>query len=265
MKELGMDSEATYKEVGNQFPKLPLNEVICGDALEVMRNFPSRSIDLVVTSPPYDIRQGVGYKAINEDILFLKLYSEFLDSIFNEIYRIIKDNGQFCLNLKNRVINKTLVPPTWVLFLKSIKKFKLKSLIIWKYAGSFDSSFLRFHNDYEFIFHFTKSEEYFINKNKDLTSVWYIPHTMPKKERTGHPTQYPEKLVQKILKMLSKQNDVILDPFLGSGTTCVVAKKLRRRWIGIEMNPEYIDIAQKRLSELMFYKPLEKFGGEVKG
>jgi len=239
---------------------LPLNQILLGDCMEVLKSFPKRSINLVVTSPPYDVRFGAGYKAKNQDVLFLKLYSNFLDGVCNEIFRILRENGQFFINLKSRVIDKTIIPPTWILFLESIKRFKLKSLIIWKYAGSFDSSFLRFRNDYEFIFHFTKSDNIYLNKDGNLSSVWYIPHTMTKEERTEHPTQYPEKLVERILKTCSHKLDIILDPFVGSGTTCVSAHKLGRQFIGIDLNPSYFELAKKRLQKVgAFSKRIEDY------
>lgn len=235
-----------------------LGKIIQGDCEEVLQKIPSGTVDLVITSPPYDVRFGSGYKAIKQDILFLKLYSTFLDGIISEIHRVLKPTGQFFLNLKNRVENKKLIPPTWILFLESIQKLKLRSLIIWKYAGSFDSTFLRFRNDYEFIFHFTKGDKWYLDKKADLSSVWYISHVMSNEERTGHPTQYPEKLVKKIILTTTKDggNEIILDPFTGSGTTAVVAKRLNKRFIGIELDPEYAKTAEERLRRTVRNKPL---------
>ena len=227
-----------------------LNEVIEGDCVEKLKDLPDNSVDLVVTSPPYDNIEGSGYSKGKKDILFLKLYSDFFDGVLNEIYRVLKPTGQLYLNLKSGTINKTLVTPHWIEFLESFKQFKLKSYIIWKYSGSFDSTKVRFHLDYEIIYHLSKTDDITINYESDekdpLTSVWYIPHFITNRL---HPVQMPEALAEKIIKRGSKEGDLVLDVFAGSGTSLVVAKKLNRNFIGIEINPEHINTIKKRLNE----------------
>ena len=228
-----------------------MNKIIEGDCLEKLKELPSNSIDLVLTSPPYDNIEGSGYSKGSKDVLFLKIYSEFFNSILSELYRVLKPTGQFFLNLKSGTINKTLVTPHWIEFLESFKIFKLKSYIIWKYAGSFDSTKIRFHLDYEVIYHLSKTDDITINHDDDekdpLTSVWYIPHFI--KNRL-HPVQMPETVAEKIIKRGSKIGDVVLDPFAGSGTSLVVSKKLNRNFIGIELNPKYIKTINERLGKL---------------
>ena len=227
-----------------------MNQIIHGDCLEKLKDIPNDSIDLVITSPPYDNIEGSGYSKGNKDVLFLKLYSEFFDKVLNEIYRVLKPTGQFYLNLKSGTINKTLITPHWIEFLTSFKRFKLKSYIIWKYSGSFDSTKVRFHLDYEIIYHLSKTDDvtiYYDKGEKDpLTSVWYIPHFI--KDRL-HPVQMPESLAERIIKRGSKEGDLVLDPFLGSGTSMVVANRLNRNCMGIEINPKYIEIINERLKE----------------
>ena len=161
-----------------------LNKIIEGDCLEKIKDIPDNSIDLVLTSPPYDNIEGSGYSKGKKDVLFLKLYSDFFDVVLNEVYRVLKPTGQFFLNLKSGTINKTLVTPHWIEFLESFKQFKLKSYIIWKYSGSFDSTKVRFHLDYEIIYHLSKTDDITINYEVDekdpLTSVWHIPHFITK-------------------------------------------------------------------------------------
>tara|TARA_R110002020_G_C15967872_1_gene747222 strand:- start:13 stop:699 length:687 start_codon:yes stop_codon:yes gene_type:complete len=227
-----------------------LNEVIEGNCVEKLKDLPDNSVDLVITSPPYDNIEGSGYSKGKKDILFLKLYSDFFDGVLNEIYRVLKPTGQLYLNLKSGTINKTLVTPHWIEFLESFKQFKLKSYIIWKYSGSFDSTKVRFHLDYEIIYHLSKTDDITINYESDekdpLTSVWYIPHFITNRL---HPVQMPEALAEKIIKRGSKEGDLVLDVFAGSGTSLVVAKKLNRNFIGIEINPEHINTIKKRLNE----------------
>lgn len=227
-----------------------LNKVIEGDSLNKIKELPDNSVDLVITSPPYDNIEGSGYSKGKKDVLFLKLYSDFFDGILNEIHRVLKPTGQFYLNLKSGTINKTLVTPHWIEFLDSFKKFKLKSYIIWKYSGSFDSTKVRFHLDYEIIYHLSKTDDITINYEEDekdpLTSVWYIPHFISNRL---HPVQMPEALAEKIIKRGSKEGDLVLDVFAGSGTSLVCAKKLKRNYLGYEINPEYVKIINKRLNE----------------
>lgn len=230
--------------------RLRMNEIIEGDCLEKIKNIPDNSIDLIITSPPYDNIEGSGYSKGNKDVLFLKLYSEFFDKVLSEVYRVMKPTGQFYLNLKSGTINKTLVTPHWIEFLESFKKFKLKSYIIWKYSGSFDSTKIRFHLDYEVIYHMSKTDDISINyevgEEDPLTSVWYIPHFI--KERL-HPVQMPEAVAEKIIKRGSKSGEVVLDMFAGSGTSLVVAKKLNRKYIGFEINPDHVKTIIGRLNE----------------
>lgn len=219
-----------------------------GDCLEMMKQFDDKSFDLVLTSPPYEDFNGTGYGGKTKDILFLKLYSEFFDGVLKQVSRITKDNGQFYLNLKNKTLNKKLITPHWLEFTEGFNKFDFKSFVIWKYSGSFDSSKKRLHNDYEIIYHLSKGDDIILNTDKDekdpLTSIWYIPHSI--KDRL-HPVQMPEKVAEKMIKLSSSENDLILDCFMGSGTTLVAAKKLGRKAVGIEISQKYCDIAVKRI------------------
>ena len=227
-----------------------MNEVILGDCLEKIKDIPDNSIDLIITSPPYDNIENAGYSMKNKDILFLKLYSDFLDKFFNEIYRVLKPTGQFYFNIKSGTSKKTLITPHWIERLESFQQFKFKSYIIWKYSGSFDSTKARFHLDYEVIYHLSKTDDITIyyedGEHDPLTSVWNIPHNIPKDQRV-HPTQYPEALAEKMIKRGSKEGDVVLDPFAGSGTSLVVAKRLGRKYIGIEINPTHYEGIKERL------------------
>ena len=98
-----------------------MNEIILGDCLEKIKDIPDNSIDLVVTSPPYDNIEGAGYGKGTKDVLFLKLYSEFFGSILQQVRRVLKPTGQFYLNLKSGTIAKTLITPHWIEFLQSLK------------------------------------------------------------------------------------------------------------------------------------------------
>jgi len=226
------------------------NKIYCIDCIEGMKQLADNSVDLIITSPPYEDVNGAGYKANSKDILFLKIYSEFMNNVFKEMYRILKPNGQLFFNIKHKTHNKKLSSVHWLEFLEGFKQFDLKSYIIWKYAGSFDSSKSRFHLDYEIIYHLSKGDDININLDCDihdfLTSIWYLPHNI--KHRL-HPTQMPENVVERILKSVGKKEDIVLDIFTGSGTTAKVTKDYGYNYIGFEINPFNYEIAIKRLKE----------------
>ena len=233
---------------------MEINKIYNEDNLKTMAKMPNDFIDLIITSPPYEDVSGAGYGAKSKDILFLKFYSDYLGKLFSEYERILKPTGQIYFNIKSKTANKTLRTPHWIEFLEGFSNLKLKSYIIWKYSGSFDSTNKRFHLDYEIIYHLSKTDDIYLNEkcgvHDALSSVWNIPHNIPKTERV-HPTQMPEALVERILKVASKGDELIYDSFMGSGTTAIVCNKFGLKWIGSEMNPENFEIAEKRLQQYL--------------
>ena len=227
------------------------NIVHNSDCLPAMREMKDNQFDLIITSPPYEDVSGAGYSANSKDVLFLKLYSEFVNNIFVEYVRLLKEGGQLFFNIKSKTHKKILSTPHWLEFTEGFQSLNFKSYIIWKYAGSFDSTKSRFHLDYEVIYHLSKGDNIYLNDKcgiKDpLSSVWYIPHNISKNDRV-HPTQMPEALARRILMVASRKGDVVLDNFMGSGTTGVVCKKMDRGFVGIEINPNHFNIAQKRIN-----------------
>ena len=233
---------------------MEINKIYNEDNLETMAKMPNDFIDLIITSPTYEDVSGAGYGAKSKDVLFLKFYSDYLGKLFNEYERILKPTGQIFFNIKSKTFEKTLRTPHWIEFLDGFQKLKLKSYIIWKYSGSFDSTNKRFHLDYEIIYHLSKTDDIYLNENcgipDALTSVWYVPHNIPKNERI-HPTQMPEALVERILKITSKGNELVYDSFMGSGTTAVVCKKNGLNWIGSELNPDNYENATNRINAIL--------------
>jgi DNA modification methylase len=232
---------------------LEVNKIYNEDNLITMGRMPNDYIDLIITSPTYEDVSGAGYGAKSKDVLFLKFYADYLEKLFSEYERILKPTGQIFFNIKSKTFEKSLRTPHWIEFLDTFKNLKFKSYIIWKYAGSFDSTNKRFHLDYEIIYHLSKTDDIYLNENcgipDALTSVWYVPHNIPKSERI-HPTQMPEALVERILKVASKGDELIYDSFMGSGTTAVVCKKNNLNWIGSELNPDNYDNANNRIKNL---------------
>lgn len=227
---------------------IELNTIYNENCLDSMARMDDNSVDMILTSPPYEDIAGAGYAAVRKDILFFKLYSDFLTSVLRESYRILKPSGQIFLNIKSKTFNKTIKTPHWIEFVGGFELFLFKSYIIWKYAGSFDSTKERFHLDYEIVYHLAKGDKIYLNQDcgydDPLTSVWYIPHNISNRL---HPTQMPEKLAERIIKTASKKGDLIYDPFGGSGTTVKMCILLNRQYIMSEISAEYCEIARERI------------------
>jgi DNA modification methylase len=251
--------------------------VIYNFSSENMVDINSKSIDLIVTSPPYNIDINYGNSVKNgkvqksKGIKYKDNYSEqeyrnMLEKVFSECKRVLKDDGSIFINIKNRYKNDVIITPFWIE--EFFKDLYLKNVIIWNFDWG-GSTNKRFAPRYEYIFWFTKSKkDYKFNLDsvkipalnfrpdryktqmKNPSDVWKISMVSGNfEERTSHPAQYPERLIERIIKCSTNKNDIVLDPFIGSGTTAVVAKKLNRKYIGYEIVPEYINISNLRLNK----------------
>ena len=252
--------------------------VIYQSTSESMKEVSDKTVDLVVTSPPYNINIQYGNKTKNgktvasksvkySDNLEESEYRKLLGNVFNECKRVLKDDGSIWINIKNRTIDGDIVPPFWIL--DFFQDMHLKNLIVWNFDWG-GSTNKRFAPRYEFVFWFVKnSNNYTFNledvkvpalnfrpdryksQMKNPTDVWRISMVSGNfDERTGHPAQYPEQLIERIIRAGSNEGEIILDPFMGSGTTAAVAKKLNRKYIGYEIVEEYCKMANERLKKI---------------
>jgi DNA modification methylase len=228
-----------------KYPYDYVNKIICGDCLDVMRDIPDNSIDLVIADPPY----GAGKKFRNDE--YAKL-SSFVDMHNKDISRVSKDG--FLVFCDFRALR---------LWLNAFSVYKLNNILLWhkELGGSGKRWFPR---KTEYILWYVKHEDYYFcppktvatsnkmkGKQKKMTDLLLIPSiNNMAKERCGHPTQKPTSLMELLISSLSKFDSLILDPFCGSGSTLVACKKLGRNFIGIDISQEYVDIANARLSEL---------------
>lgn len=244
---------------------------------EFMSELPDKCISLMVTSPPYNIDISYGNQWENgrpiaskgkkyKDNIEEKQYRAMLSKVIQETKRVLKDDGQIWINIKNRYDNGTIIPPFWIM--DFFTDMFLKNIIIWNFDWG-GSTNRRFCSRYEYIFFFSKNKNnYTFNLDdvkvpalnyrpdryksqlKNPTDVWKISLVSGNSpERTEHPAQYPEELIERIVKVATNEGDVVLDPFMGSGTTAVVAKKLNRNFVGYEIEPDYINIALTRLKK----------------
>lgn len=252
-------------------------DIIYSVSSEEMVDIDDASVDMVVTSPPYNIdikygnhvskgkivnSKGVKYK----DNLSEEEYMELLEKVFSECKRVLKKDGSIFVNIKNRYSNGVILSPFWIQ--DFFTDMYLKNIIIWNFDWG-GSTNKRFAPRYEYVFWFVKDKnnykfnldsvkvpalnyrpDRYKSQLKNPSDVWKISMVSGNfAERTGHPAQYPERLIERIVGCSTNENDIVLDPFIGSGTTAVVAKKLNRRYIGYEIVPEYVKIAEERIEK----------------
>ena len=249
-------------------------EIIFGNCLAIMTQLAAASIDVIVTSPPYNI--GISYKTY-DDNLPREAYLTWLKKVKKHLARVLKVDGSFFLNVGSTNSDPWIALDVAAAFRN---KFVLQNHIIWvKSISISDSSFGHFkpipsrrylNQNYEHVFHFTKSGAVEVDRLaigvpfKDKTNitrwghpvdrrcggnVWFIPYktVQTKAQKYNHPTGFPIELPVRCMLLHGKKNLVVLDPFLGTGTTLVAAEKLGHRGIGIEIDAEYVSIAIARL------------------
>ena len=244
-----------------------MNKIICGDSEIILKELPDNFVDIIITSPPYNF--GLEYKDDeNKDALYWQDYFEKLNRIWGECYRVLKPAGRLCVNIQPLFSDYM---PTHHIISKQLFDLGLlwKAEILWekhnyncKYTawGSWKSPSMPYLKyTWEFIEIFCKeSHKKEGNFNKiDITgdefkrwvyAKWDIaPESNMKKY--NHPAVFPEELVARLLKLFSYQDDIVLDPFNGVGTTTLVAYKLRRKYIGIDISKEYCKTAEERLKD----------------
>jgi len=245
-----------------------------GDCLDFMRQLPSEIVNLTVTSPPYNI--GKEYETAFSQARYLDWCEEWI----KEIHRLTRSDGAFWLNLGYfEVPNKgRAIPIPYLLWDRS--PFYFMQEIVWNYgAGVACRNMLSPRNE-KFLWYVKDRLSYHFNldairdpdvkypnqkKNgklkcnplgKNPTDVWQIPKVTSGKnrssdERTPHPAQFPIAIIDRIIKCSSNKGDVILDPFMGSGTTAEAALRTGRSVIGFELNSGYIEIAAQRIKNYL--------------
>ena len=250
----------------NLFPKNLFNKTIFGSS-ENMEIIPDNSLHLMITSPPYNVS-----KEYDKD-LSLEEYLTLLKNVFQETYRVLVNGGRACINIAN-LGRKPYIPLS-----DSISKimieigFQMRGEIIWNKSASaspstawgswMSASNPTLRDVHEYILVFSKGdykreqtkEEKEIKKNTILKedflewtkSIWTFNAESAKK--IGHPAPFPIELPYRLIQLYSFTNDIILDPFMGSGTTGIAALKCNRKYIGFEINNEYIYLAKQRAKE----------------
>lgn len=236
-----------------------INKILCGDAIDLMRKLPSSSIDLVVTSPPYNLKNSTGngmsfntksgkwagaalqngYSHYN-DCMPHKDYVKWQRDCLKEMFRLIKDTGAIFYNHKWRVQDGVLQDRQDI-----VSGFPVRQIIIWKRKGGINFNPGYFLPTYEVIYMITKPNFKLVPKANAQGDVWEFSQEM----KNEHPAPFPVDLIDRIIS--SSTAKLIIDPFMGSGTTAIAAIKNKRNYIGIELSPEYCKMAENRIAVYM--------------
>lgn len=217
----------------------------CGDCLELMKNIPDGSIDLVVTDPPYLIETtGAGiYK--QPDKQYVKelngIKDGFSEEVLDELCRIMKKINVYFFCSQKQII------PLLDYFVKG-KKCNW-NLLSWHKNNPVPACGNKYLTDTEFILFFREKGVKIGGEFKTKFTYYVTPLNQADKKRYGHPTIKPLEIVRNLIVNSSEPGDVVFDPFLGSGSTCVACVNTGRHYIGFEKEPKYFDIACQRLDE----------------
>jgi DNA modification methylase len=257
-----------FSKINNEFPSEFLNKVICGDSLDVLKKVPDNCVDLIFTSPPYNF--GLDYEA-NNDSHHWNNYFNNLFMIFQECIRILKFGGRIAVNIQplfsdfipshhiisNFFINQKMIWKGEILWEKNNYNCKYTAWGSWK---SPSNPYLKY--TWEFIEIFAKGslKKEGSSENADITAdefkKWVVGKWSIAPERNmkdyDHPAMFPEELATRVIKLFSFRNDIILDPFNGVGTTTFVAKRLDRKYLGIDISEDYCQQAKNRISDILF-------------
>jgi len=259
---------------------MEINKIYQGDCIEVLeKKIDPESIDLIFADPPYNLsgsnlkwegnKTGGDWYMVNEewDKMSYKDYFKFTNEWIKGCFRVLKKSGSIYISCTYHNIAEVMIN------LKELG-FKVNNVITWYKINAMPNMTKRVYtHSSEFVVWGVKGKNWIFNyeelkkinpeKQKDgsqkqMRDVWPLPLVQGKERIRGengkalHPTQKPENMLNRIIIASSNEDDLILDPFLGSGTTALVSKRLKRNWIGIEKEKKYIEAAMKRID-------LEKF------
>lgn len=233
-----------------------LNNIIHGDCLKVMRSMPDKCIDVIITSPPYNLLNSTGnglkkntncgkwknaaikdgYNQYDDNMPY-ELYVEWQKECVAEMLRIIRDNGAIFYNNKNRVQNGLIQDRGEI-----VRNFPLRQIITWKRSGAINFNAGYFLPTTEQIYLICRKHFKLAKGANKFTDVWEITQEM----NNPHPAPFPEELIDRIVQ--STTGNLILDPFSGSGTTAVSTLKYGRQFIMIEQSQAYCELSKARIN-----------------
>ncbi len=276
-------------------------DLYLGDSKEVLKQFPDNSVDLIFTSPPYADQRKKTYGGISPE-----KYVEWFLPISEQLFRILKPDGTFVLNIKEKVVNGERSTYVLELILEMRKQGWLwTEEFIWHKKNSYPGKWPnRFRDSWERLLQFNKSRKFNMyqeavmvprgdwaqkrlsklsetDRKRDESKVgsgfgknisnWLnrekvyptnVLHMATECNNKNHSAAFPESLPEWFIKLFTKPNDVVLDPFMGSGTTNVVANKMHRNSIGIDILPEYYHMVRQKMAvtDYVLFDPLVEDG-----
>tara|TARA_B100001778_G_scaffold334967_1_gene349820 strand:+ start:27158 stop:27937 length:780 start_codon:yes stop_codon:yes gene_type:complete len=247
-----------------------VNKILHMDVLDGLKQIPNDMVSLVVTSPPYNV--GIDY-AEHDDEMAHEEYLDWMGKVWAECYRVLRPGGRLCVNIDMTANmgdrSQEYYRPLYADFVNLNRKndFMFRTEIAWYKQnlvgsatawgsyGSCSNPIIRRNHEYVLVW---SKGDYRLEGDKekcDLTdkefqqwtmSMWFIqPET---RKRGKHHVPYPEELVRRLVKLYCYQDDIVLDPFMGTGTTAAVAKKLRRKYIGIDNDIDSVEYARSRVA-----------------
>jgi adenine-specific DNA-methyltransferase len=261
----------TIKLVGKQGATADL---YAADALTIIPQIPDATFDLIISSPPYSM--GKSYEASDSLDEFIRVHTMLMP----QLSRIVKPLGSICWQVGHHVSNNSITPLDAIVFniAREHTDLVMRNRIIWTFGHGFHGQ-RRFSGRHETILWFTKEDNYTFNLDsvripqkypgkraykgprkgewsgnplgKNPGDVWDIPNVKARHpEKTDHPCQFPVALVSRLIRALSSPNDMIFDPFMGSGTAGVAALIDKRNFTGIDLHPRYVTLAAERMRAL---------------
>ncbi|MEW5766265.1 MAG: site-specific DNA-methyltransferase [bacterium] len=255
----GLNNGKKVDYIENKVPENILNQIFCKSS-EKMNELPDNSIHLMITSPPYNVSKEY------DDDLSLKEYLDLLNRVWKETYRVLVPGGRACINVAN-LGRKPYIPlHSYIISGMHGIGFLMRGEIIWNKASSASpstawGSWLSAANPvlrdiHEYILIFSKDTFSRKRKNKENTirkeeflewtkSVWTFPAVSAR--QIGHPAPFPEELPHRLIQLYTFKGDVVLDPFVGSGSTCLSAIKDKRNYVGYDIEPEYVRLSKERI------------------
>lgn len=287
IKTLDFDTTLKTKQSLQQIPErqtklfneIPINSIIQGDTITLLRGFPAKSVDLVIADPPYNLSKGNNIHFQNNglrgfggkwnkvmedwDNLPFVDYMNFTYEWLKEIKRVLKPTGSIWVfgTYHNIGLINTIFQILGVEIINEVVWYKRNAFpnlagrrltashetLLWAHTGNGKRNY---YFDYQASKEFSENSDQLKERGRQMRTVWDIPNNKDREElRFGkHPTQKPLRVCSRIVKISSKPGNVVLAPFAGVGSECVAAKQLGRKYIGIELEKEYVNIAKKRLS-----------------
>lgn len=246
------------KQIPLTFENEYINKIICGDSLKIMKKMPNSCIDLAVTSPPYNLKNSTGNGmshntktgkwagaalqngySKHDDNMPHEEYVRWQNNCLIEMFRLLKNDGAIFYNHKRRVQNGLIQDRDDIL-----TGLPVRQIIIWKRSGGINFNPGYFLPTHEVIYLIPKPDFKLAPKANAYGDVWEFTQEM----KNDHPAPFPLDLVDRVIS--STNAKIVLDPFMGSGTTAVAAIKNKRQFIGIEISGEYCASARRRITKL---------------